>query len=201
MARIFKEDKLVIASHNPGKVLEIKNLLLPFKTDVISAINLGLSEPVEDGQTFKANAKIKAQAAAFASGLPALADDSGLSVHALNNEPGIYSARWAGANKDFNQAMKKIQQRLKNFDDKRAHFTCALALCWPDCHTEIFEGKVYGHLVWPPRGNKGFGYDPIFVSDGMSISFAEMNPEAKHAISHRAEAFKKLVKACFKQTL
>ena len=200
MARIFKGGKLVIASHNSGKVHEIKELLAPFNADIISAIDLDLHEPVEDGQTFIANAKIKAQAAALASGLPALADDSGLSVHQLNNEPGIYSARWAGPKKDFNKAMKDIYQKLRNFDDKSAHFTCALALCWPDCHTEIFEGKVFGHIIWPPRGNKGFGYDPFFIANGMNISFGEMQPEAKHAISHRAQAFKKMVKACFNPT-
>ena len=200
MARIFKGGKLVIASHNSGKVHEINELLAPFDADVISARDLDLPEPVEDGQTFMANAKIKAQAAALASGLPALADDSGLSVHSLNNEPGIYSARWAGPKKDFSKAMKDIQQKLRNFDDKSAHFTCALALCWPDCHTEIFEGKVFGHIIWPPRGNKGFGYDPTFIANGMNISFGEMQPEAKHVISHRAQAFKKMVTACFNPT-
>ena len=200
MARIFKGGKLVIASHNSGKVHEINELLAPFDADVISARDLDLPEPVEDGQTFMANAKIKAQAAALASGLPALADDSGLSVHSLNNEPGIYSARWAGPKKDFSKAMRDIQQKLRNFDDKSAHFTCALALCWPDCHTEIFEVKVFGHIIWPPRGNRGFGYDPTFIANGTNISFGEMQPEAKHAISHRAQAFKKMVTACFNQT-
>ena len=198
MARFFKGGKLIIASHNLGKVIEIKKLLLPFSTDVISAGYLNLPEPVEDGQTFKDNAKIKAQAAALASGLPALADDSGLCVHKLNDEPGIYSARWAGPDKNFDVAMRKVQEKLKKFDDKSAHFTCALALCWPDGHTEIFEGKVFGNLIWPPRGKKGFGYDPIFIANDMSLSFAEMQPEAKHAISHRAQAFKKMMKACFK---
>jgi len=198
MARFFKGGKLIIASHNLGKVIEIKKLLLPFSTDVISAGDLNLPEPVENGQTFKDNAKIKAQAAALASGLPALADDSGLCVHKLNDEPGIYSARWAGPDKNFDVAMRKVQEKLKKFDDKSAHFTCALALCWPDGHTEIFEGKVFGNLIWPPRGKKGFGYDPIFIANDMSLSFAEMQPEAKHAISHRAQAFKKMMKACFK---
>ena len=200
MTRMFESGKLVIASHNLGKVREIRELLLPFDVNVVSAGDLGLPEPVEDGLTFVANAKIKARSAALASGLPALADDSGLAVHKLNNEPGIYSARWAGPNKDFGTAMKRIQQKLKNFDDKSAHFTCALTLCWPDRHAESFEGKVFGHMVWPPRGNKGFGYDPIFIANGMKVSFAEMQPKAKHAISHRAKAFKKLVKACFRVT-
>jgi XTP/dITP diphosphohydrolase len=198
MTRMFESGKLVIASHNLGKVREIRELLIPFDVNVVSAVDLGLPEPLEDGLTFVANAKIKAHSAALASGLPALADDSGLSVHKLNNEPGIYSARWAEPDKDFGRAMKRIQQKLKNFDDKGAHFTCALTLCWPDGHAESFEGKVFGHIVWPPRGDKGFGYDPIFVANGMKVSFAEMQPKAKHAISHRAKAFKKLVKACFR---
>jgi len=200
MARKFEGGKLVIASHNPGKVREIGELLAPFGADVISAGDLGLPEPVEDGLTFIANAEIKARAAAMASGFPALADDSGLAVHGLNGEPGIYSARWAGPHKDFDLAMKKVQQELENIDDKSAHFACALTLCWPDGHTESFEGQVLGHMVWPPRGDKGFGYDPTFVADGMDITFAEMQPEAKHAISHRAKAFEKLVKACFGPT-
>lgn len=198
MARLFEGGKLIIASHNPGKVREIRELLIPFNADVVSAGDLALPEPVEDGLTFPANAKIKALAATLASGLPALADDSGLAVHGLNNEPGIYSARWAGPKKNFDLAMKKVHRKLKNVDDKSAHFTCALALCWPDGHTESFEGKVFGHMIWPPRGNRGFGYDPTFVASGMDISFAEMPPNAKHAISHRAKAFKKLVKACFR---
>ena len=200
MARMFEDGKLVIASHNLGKVREIKELLIPFDVNVVSAGYLELPEPVEDGLTFVANAKIKAHAAALASGLPALADDSGIAVHKLNNEPGIYSARWAGPSKNFDIAMKRIQQKLKNFEDKSAHFTCALALCWPDGHTESFEGKVFGHMIWPPRGDKGFGYDPTFIANGMNISFAEMQPRAKHAISHRAKAFKKLVEACFRST-
>ena len=200
MARKFKGEKLIIASHNLGKVHEIRELLTPFDADVTSAANLGLPEPIEDGLTFVANAEIKARAAAMAAGLPALADDSGLAVHGLNDEPGIYSARWAGPNKDFNLAMKKIQHELKNIDDKSAHFTCALTLCWPDGHTESFEGQVFGQMIWPPKGDKGFGYDPMFVANGMDISFAEMQPKAKHAISHRAKAFEKLVNACFGST-
>ena len=197
MARKFKGGQLVIASHNLGKVREIKELLTPFDADVVSARDLSLPEPIEDGVTFIANAKIKAHAATMASGLPALADDSGLAVHGLNDEPGIYSARWAGPDKDFGLAMKKVQQELKNIDDKSAHFACALALCWPDGHTESFEGQVTGQMIWPPRGDKGFGYDPIFVANGMDISFAEMQPKAKHSISHRAKAFEKMVRACF----
>lgn len=201
MARKFTGGKLVIASHNPGKVREIGNLLAPFGADVISAGELGLPEPVEDGLTFIANAEIKARAAALASNLPALADDSGLAVDALGGEPGIYSARWAGPQKDFTVAMKKVEQALENKENRNAHFACALTLCWPDGHMESFEGQVHGAMVWPPRGDKGFGYDPTFVAEGMGISFAEMDPAAKHAISHRAEAFRKLVKACFGQSL
>ena len=197
MSRRFTGGKLVIASHNPGKVGEIADLLAPFGAEVISAGDLGLPEPVEDGLTFIANAEIKARAAAEASGLPALADDSGLAVHALDGAPGIYSARWAGPGKDFLAAMKKVEQRLENESDRSAHFACALSLCWPDGHLETFEGQVHGSLVWPPRGDRGFGYDPAFVADGLDLTFAEMDPEAKHAISHRAVAFKKLVAACF----
>jgi len=197
MARHFNGGKLVIASHNPGKVREIGELLAPFGADVISAAELGLPEPVEDGLTFIANAQIKAKAAALASGFAALADDSGLAVHALGGEPGIYSARWAGSSKDFSVAMRKIEQALENKENRSAHFACALTLCWPDGHMESFEGQVHGDMVWPPRGDKGFGYDPTFVADGMDITFAEMPPAAKHAISHRAQAFRKLVEACF----
>ena len=201
MARKFEGGKLVIASHNLGKVHEIRELLTPFGADIVSAGDLGLPEPIEDGLTFIANAKIKAQAATRASGLAALADDSGLAVHSLNGEPGIYSARWAGPDKNFDLAMKKVQQALKKFDDRSAHFHCALTLCWPDGHMESFEGQVLGQMIWPPRGNKGFGYDPTFMADGMDITFAEMQPQAKHAISHRAKAFDKLVKSCFGPTL
>ena len=197
MARHFNGGKLVIASHNPGKVREIGDLLAPFGADVISAAELNLPEPVEDGLTFIANAQIKAKAAALASGFPALADDSGLAVHALCGEPGIYSARWAGPSKDFSIAMRKVEQAIENKEDRSAHFACALTLCWPDGHMESFEGRVDGTMVWPPRGDKGFGYDPTFVASGMDITFAEMQPTAKHAISHRAQAFRKLVEACF----
>jgi XTP/dITP diphosphohydrolase len=197
MPRPFKEPKLVIASHNPGKVREIGDLLSPFGVTVVSAGDLNLPEPVEDGLSFIANAEIKARAAALASNLPALADDSGLAVDALGGEPGIYSARWAGPEKDFTVAMKKVEQALENKENRSAHFACALTLCWPDGHMESFEGQVQGAMVWPPRGDKGFGYDPTFVADGHDITFAEMDPAAKHAISHRAEAFRKLVEACF----
>lgn len=195
--RRFAGGKLVIASHNAGKIREIGDLLAPFGAQVASAGELGLPEPVEDGLTFIANAEIKARAAAEASGLPALADDSGLVVHALDDQPGIYSARWAGPDKDFALAMKKVEQALENKEDRSAHFACALSLCWPDGHLESFEGQVHGGLVWPPRGEQGFGYDPTFVANGHSLTFGETDPAIKHAISHRAEAFRKLVAACF----
>lgn len=198
MARHFDGNKLVIASHNKGKVREIGELLEPFGVETISAGALGLDEPVEDGLTFIANAEIKALAAAKASGLPALADDSGLEVAALGGEPGIYSARWAGPTKDFNIAMKDVVEKMGDAADRSANFTCALTLAWPDGHMESFEGKVFGTVTWPMRGEKGFGYDPIFVPTGFETTFAEMVPAAKHAMSHRAHAFKQLIDACFK---
>ena len=199
MARTFDATKLVIASHNAGKVREIGELLAPFGVDVVSAGELDLGEPVEDGDTFIANAQIKALAAATAAGLPALADDSGLCVHALGDEPGVYSARWAGADKDFQAAMHSVEEALNaaHTGDRSAHFACALTLAWPDGHMETFEGQVHGTMVWPPRGGKGFGYDPTFVPNGFGTTFAEMDPEQKHAMSHRANAFKKLVATCF----
>lgn len=199
LSRKFEGGKLVIASHNPGKVREIGELLAPFGADVISAGDLGLPEPVEDGVTFIANAEIKALAAAKASGHVALADDSGLCVHALNDEPGVYSARWAGPGKDFAVAMQKVEDALNatGAEDRSAHFACALTLAWPDGHVESFEGQVHGAMTWPMRGEKGFGYDPTFVPDGFETTFAEMQPQQKHAMSHRANAFKKLVVACF----
>ncbi len=198
MPRTFGGGKLVVASHNPGKVREIGELLAPFNADVISAGELKLLEPEETGETFVANAKLKALAAATAANLPALADDSGLSVEALGGAPGIYSARWGGPNKDFALAMSKVQNELGDEENRRAKFICALSLAWPDGHCEVFEGEVRGTLDFPPRGTKGFGYDPIFVPEGHAITFAEMDPAAKHAMSHRADAFEKLVAACFK---
>ena len=199
LARIFLDERLVIASHNPGKVREIADLLRPFDVDVVSVASLGLDEPEEDGRSFSENARIKALAAAAAGGMPALADDSGLVVHALNGEPGIRSARWAGPEKNFSRAMAEVERRLVRTDggDRTAHFTSALCLAWPDGHAEVFVGRVDGHLVWPPRGNNGFGYDPMFVADGRRMTFGEMDPQDKHAISHRADAFRKLVNACF----
>ncbi|MEQ9555999.1 MAG: RdgB/HAM1 family non-canonical purine NTP pyrophosphatase [Rhodospirillales bacterium] len=198
MARVFSEDRLVIATHNPGKLREIADLLAPFGVAATSAGELGLAEPVEDGDSFKANALIKARAAADASGLPALADDSGLAVDALGGAPGIHSARWAGPEKDFNEAMARVWELVLESEDRRAHFVCALALAWPDGASEVFEGRVDGDIIWPPTGDKGFGYDPIFQPDGYFITFAEMDPAAKHKISHRAHAFEQLVAACFR---
>lgn len=199
MARRFPGGRLVVATHNPGKVREINDLLRPFKVDAVSAGELGLPEPEETGTTFRANAELKALAAATASGLPALADDSGLSVAALGGDPGIYSARWAGEAKDFSVAMRKVHDLLQadGKDTSRAHFTCALTLAWPDGHVETFEGEIHGDLVWPPRGVHGFGYDPMFRADGHDITFGEMDPDEKHAISHRAVAFRQLIDACF----
>ncbi|MAF96131.1 MAG: non-canonical purine NTP pyrophosphatase, RdgB/HAM1 family [Rhodospirillaceae bacterium] len=196
--RRLKGGPLVIASHNPGKVREIADLLQPFGAEVMSAADLNLAEPIETGATFAENAELKARAAAEASGVPALADDSGLVVAALAGQPGIHSARWAGPDKDFRAAMQKVEDELQGQDDRRAHFVCALALCWPDGHMEAFEGAVHGTLVWPPRGTGGFGYDPVFVADGHDVTFGEMAAAEKHRISHRARAFRKLVDACFR---
>jgi XTP/dITP diphosphohydrolase len=192
--------KLVIASHNPGKVREIRELLAPYGIEPVSAADLDLPEPEETGTTFVANAELKAMQAADLSGLPALADDSGLCVEALGGDPGIFSARWAGPEKDFTVAMQAVENRLAAIDpppSRSAHFVCALALAWPDGHSEVFEGRVDGTLVWPPRGDRGFGYDPMFLPDDGRETFGEMNPAAKHAISHRADAFRQLVEAVF----
>ncbi len=197
MARHFNGCRLVLASHNPGKVKEIHELLAPFGADVVSAGALGLPEPEETEDSFIGNAKLKALAAATASGLPALADDSGLAVQALQGAPGIYSARWAGPNKDFAAAMAKVIGLLKPAKDRAAEFVCALALAWPDGHCECFEGRIAGVIIDQPRGDRGFGYDPIFLPVGGSLTFGEMEPAAKHAISHRAKAFQQLVAACF----
>ncbi|MBA17564.1 MAG: non-canonical purine NTP pyrophosphatase, RdgB/HAM1 family [Sphingomonas sp.] len=192
--------KLVIASHNKGKIREIAELLAPYGVTPVSAGDLDLPEPEETGTTFVANAELKAMQAADLSGLPALADDSGLCVEALNNEPGIFSARWAGPDKDFRFAMERVERELgaKGPEASRdAHFVCALALAWPDGHVEWFEGRVDGTLVWPPRGDKGFGYDPVFQPIGEDITFGEMDPDRKHAMSHRADAFRQMVAAIF----
>lgn len=196
MARRLDGGKLVIASHNPGKVAEIAALLAPFGAAVVAASELGLEEPEETGESFRENAELKARAAAGATGLPALADDSGLVVPALGGAPGIHSARWGGESRDFRAAIERVQQELGDAD-RRAWFACVLALCWPDGECRTFEGRVNGALVWPPRGGRGFGYDPMFMPDGGAATFGEMDPDAKHRISHRADAFGKLVRACF----
>jgi len=197
MTRRFKGARLVIASHNPGKVQEIAALLAPYEVTVVAASDLDLAEPEETGDSFVANAVLKARNAATAADLPALADDSGLVVPALDGAPGIHSARWAGPERDFGRAMERVEGELAGASDRRAHFVCALSLAWPDGHVETFEGKAGGTLVWPPRGDRGFGYDPVFRPDGYDLTYGEMEPDAKHAISHRAEAFRKLIAACF----
>jgi XTP/dITP diphosphohydrolase len=200
--RLVRGTRLVVASHNPGKVREIRDLVAPYGLSVVSAAELGLAEPEETGETFTENARLKAVAAALAAGLPALADDSGLEVEALGGAPGIYSARWAGAGKDFTVAMRRVADELKPHNGwkaspgPRANFVAVLCLAWPDGESAVFEGKVDGHLVWPPRGSKGFGYDPMFVPEGHTLTFGEMEPDAKHALSHRARAFRLFAAAC-----
>jgi len=203
--RALKEGKLVVASHNQGKVREMRDLLAPFAVETIAADDLSLAEPTEAGDTFAANARLKAMAAAKESGLPAVADDSGLVVDALGGAPGIYSARWAGPKRDFSKAMEGVELELRaqaasGKTSRRARFVCALCLAWPDGHAEAFEGEVEGTLIWPPRGDKGFGYDPMFVADGQTETFGEMEPARKHAMSHRARAFKKLIDGCLGKT-
>ena len=197
--RKFLSNKIVIASHNLGKVDEVRKLLLPYVSKVYSADDLSLLEPEETGATFVENAELKARIATKESGLPALADDSGLVVKSLGGAPGIFSARWSGPNKDFKRAMRKVEAKLNGISDRRACFVCALSLSWEDGHVETVEGTIEGEVIWPPRGKKGFGYDPIFVPDGYNISFGEMEPENKHKISHRAKAFEILTSRCFSQ--
>ncbi|MEM7661051.1 MAG: RdgB/HAM1 family non-canonical purine NTP pyrophosphatase [Pseudomonadota bacterium] len=189
--------RLIAATHNAGKVKELRDLFEPLGFDVISAGDLDLPEPEETEDTFTGNAILKAKAAALATGSPALSDDSGLSVDALGGAPGIYSARWAGHPRDFGLAMAKVEEELGKSanSSRKAKFVCALAVVWPDGHSEVFEGDVHGELVWPPRGDKGFGYDPIFVANGETETFGEMDPAKKHAMSHRADAFKQLAAA------
>ena len=202
------EGRLVIATHNPGKLTEMRDLLAPHGIDVVSAGELGLAEPDETVTTFEANARIKAEAAARATKLPAFADDSGIVVDALNGQPGIHSARWAGPSKDFNGAMTRIERLLQERGatepaKRGAHFVSALCVAWPDGHLEEVDARVDGTLVWPPRGNAGFGYDPMFLPDGHSRTFGEMTAEEKHGLpprgmglSHRARAFVKLAERC-----
>jgi len=188
-------EPLVIASHNIGKVKEIADLLEPLNIKVKAASDFGLDAPEETGESFCANAALKACFVAKETGLTALADDSGLCVNALDNAPGIYSARWAGADQDFNKAMQKIADRLEGEQDRSCHFICALALGWPTGHFVTFEGRIDGKFTWPPRGTKGFGYDPAFTPDGFTCTFSEMEPRQKHAMSHRARAFSQLLKS------
>jgi XTP/dITP diphosphohydrolase len=195
--KIVSGQKLVLASHNRGKLREIEALLHPLRIEVISAAALGLPEPEEDAPDFAGNARIKAVAAAAASRLPALSDDSGFCVAALNGNPGVQSARWAGPEKNFGRAMATVHERLGDNPDRRAWFIAALCLAWPDGHTETFVGRIDGSIVWPPRGDKGFGYDPIFVPTGSQQTFGEMAPDDKHAVSHRARAFAQVLVSCF----
>ena len=209
MARAFTDSRLIVASHNQGKVREIAHLLAPFGLETLSVADLGLPEPEETGSRFVDNALIKAQAAAEGGRTPALADDSGLCVAALDGAPGVYTADWAeqrpvegSPGRDWYMAMGKVEGKLAALGpdaDRRAWFVCTLALAWPDGHAETFEGRVEGRLTWPPRGTKGFGYDPVFVPDGHNQTFGEMAPEDKHAMSHRADAFAKLIHACFRR--
>jgi len=203
--------RLVIATHNKGKLAEMRELLGRHGVEAVSASELNLPEPEETGMTFAANARIKAEAAANASGLPSFADDSGLVVDALDGAPGIYSARWAGETKDFRHAMEKVEGMLRERDafkseQRKAHFVSVLCVAWPDGHVEEFEGKVDGRLVWPPRGDQGFGYDPMFLPHGFDLTFGEMTSDQKHGLppkgqglSHRARAFLKLAEACLER--
>jgi XTP/dITP diphosphohydrolase len=195
--KVTRGETLVLASHNKGKLREIEALLRPHGIEVVSAADLGLPEPVEDAPDFAGNARIKAVAAAVATGLPALSDDSGFCVAALAGAPGVFSARWAGASKDFAAAMAMVHERIGADPDRRAWFIAALCLAWPDGHTETFLGRIDGAVVWPPRGDRGFGYDPMFVPAGGQQTFGEMDPEEKHAVSHRARAFAQVLTACF----
>jgi XTP/dITP diphosphohydrolase len=197
MTRKFTEKKLVLATHNKGKVAEIADLLKPYGVDVVSAGDLNLPEPDETETTFIGNATLKARAAAAASGLPALADDSGLCVSGLNGAPGVYSANWAGPGKNFGPAMERVQKELGNNQDRSAYFVSVLALAWPDGDIVTAEGRVDGMLVWPLRGEGGFGYDPMFMPDGDTRTFGEMTMDEKKKYSHRARAFEDLIGKIF----
>lgn len=190
--RQLERGRLLLATHNPGKVVELAELVGPLGLEVVSAADIGLDEPEETGLTFRENAELKARAAAIASGLPALADDSGLCVDALDGAPGIYSARWAGPNKDFAAAMAQVNDAMGQEGPRSAHFVCALSVAWPDGHVETVEGRVDGRLVWPPRGENGFGYDPMFVMAGESQTYGEVPRHVKEADNHRARAFRLL---------
>ncbi len=197
--RVFNHKKLVIASHNKGKIIEISDLLAPLNIEILSAHDFDLEEPFENGVTFEENALIKSAFVTHKTGLPSISDDSGICFDDLNGEPGIYSARWAGLNKDFNLAMCNINKAIKEKKDPNyvCQFICALSISWPDGFDVTVSGQVNGKYTWPPRGKKGFGYDPIFKPLGYNITFAEMDPLLKHKISHRSIAFKKLINFCF----
>jgi XTP/dITP diphosphohydrolase len=203
VARRFSALRLVLASHNPGKLAELAALLAPYRVSVASSGELGLPEPAETGATFAANARLKAHAAAQASGLPALADDSGLEVRGLGGAPGVHSARWAGPERDFGGAMARVRDELRArfgaFEraERRAAFVAVLCLAWPDGHEELAEGRIEGELVDPPRGSGGFGYDPMFVPEGQGRTFGEMTAAEKQERSHRARALRRLLAMCF----
>ena len=200
--RKLNENQIVLASHNKGKLKEIGHLLKPFGISVISASDLGLNEPEETENTYAGNARIKAHFAAKASGKPALSDDSGFSVEILDGAPGVYSADWAETSngRNFSMAMSKVWDKIQHAEKPcKAKFCCTLCLAWPDGHDELFEGSINGEIAWPPRGNNGFGYDPMFIAEGMHQTFGEMLPTDKHLISHRADAFKKLIKTFEKE--
>jgi XTP/dITP diphosphohydrolase len=197
MARqLARGDRLLLASHNGGKLREIAALMTPFGIETVSAADLGLPEPEETAPDFAGNARLKAVAAATAAGLPALADDSGFCVAALAGAPGVFSARWAGEARDFGGAMQRVHDAVGENADRRAWFVCVLCLAWPDGETATYLGRVEGEFVWPPRGDRGFGYDPVFVPAGGSLSYGEMDPAEKHATSHRARAMRQLAAAC-----
>lgn len=202
MSRQLTEQTLVVASHNQGKLREIRDLLKGFALTVKSAGELGLPEPDETEDTYTGNAILKAKAAALASGFPALSDDSGFELMAINKAPGLYSARWAGPDKNFDHAMQKVWDayQASGSDNRHARFVCALSIVWPDGHDETVEGIIDGSFVWPPRGKNGFGYDPVFVLDGHDQTFGEVDPEWKHSVSHRAKAFAQLLERCFSET-
>jgi XTP/dITP diphosphohydrolase len=189
--------RLVLASHNNGKLAELTDLLRPYQIEIVSAGTLGLPEPEETAPDFAGNARIKALAAATATNLPAFSDDSGFCAAALGGEPGVLSARWGGPEKDFAKAMEMVNERVGDAADRRAWFVAALCLAWPDGHTETYVGRVDGTMVWPPRGDKGFGYDPMFLPEGGTLTFGEIEPSTKHTVSHRARAFAQVMASCF----
>ena len=198
--RLIAGGRLVVATHNKGKLAEMADLLRPYGLDCVSAGSLGVEEPDETGTTFEANAALKARHTAAATKLPSLADDSGMCVAALDGDPGVFTANWAGPKRDWMRAMRMVEAALDGAKDRSAKFVSVLALAWPDGNVELFRGEVEGTLAWPPRGTRGFGYDPMFVPAGHSITFGEMDPEKKHTMSHRAVAFAKFKTACLDKT-